>query len=357
MTINDISFDFDDKNLFAVDDLKLKAEAIKNSILPKLETICNHTIATLDSVYEINTLEYSTVLKFPAFRKDQNTGFKIDYFSSEAGLGGKRDKKMWGNVLTKKDKNPSVLPFSLTYCLDETGLKFHFLTNRYNVNLKNNELFYKFQLDYENEICSLANFSETTSLKYFSFSEEFQINPFSTQRNYLDWQKKQDFYDLLYLSKTIKYPVTNAEILELIIQFIAFYPVYDSHIQISCGKEVTIIERINHLTNWLIERIENDNQDKIQNESNSKVSNSENLQNAENKIRVMPALRWQVFQRDNWKCLSCGRDSSDGIILHIDHIVPRSKGGKDHIENYQTLCNICNIGKSNKDQTDLRNRD
>ena len=77
-------------------------------------------------------------------------------------------------------------------------------------------------------------------------------------------------------------------------------------------------------------------------------------QAAEAVIRVMPALRWQVFQRDNWKCVACGRGSEDGIILHVDHIIPRSKGGLDSLNNFQTLCHICNIGKSNKDSTDLR---
>ncbi|HKG68826.1 MAG TPA: HNH endonuclease, partial [Segetibacter sp.] len=77
---------------------------------------------------------------------------------------------------------------------------------------------------------------------------------------------------------------------------------------------------------------------------------------ADTKIHVMPALRWQVFQRDHWRCLSCGRTTEDGIILHVDHIIPRSKGGQDHLDNYQTLCEMCNIGKSNKDQTNLRNR-
>ena len=68
----------------------------------------------------------------------------------------------------------------------------------------------------------------------------------------------------------------------------------------------------------------------------------------------MPGVRWQVFQRDNWKCVACGRSAEDGIILHVDHIMPRSKGGRDELDNYQTLCNVCNIGKSNKDETDLR---
>jgi hypothetical protein len=77
---------------------------------------------------------------------------------------------------------------------------------------------------------------------------------------------------------------------------------------------------------------------------------------AESKVRVMPAMRWQVFQRDQWRCVACGRSSHDGAILHVDHIIPRSRGGLDALENYQTLCDICNIGKSNKDATDLRNR-
>ena len=75
---------------------------------------------------------------------------------------------------------------------------------------------------------------------------------------------------------------------------------------------------------------------------------------AETKIKVQTGIRWQVFKRDNWKCLSCGRSAKENIILHIDHIIPRSKGGNDNIDNYQTLCETCNIGKSNKDETDLR---
>ncbi|NTW50400.1 MAG: HNH endonuclease [Chlorobiales bacterium] len=68
----------------------------------------------------------------------------------------------------------------------------------------------------------------------------------------------------------------------------------------------------------------------------------------------MPAIRWQVFQRDRWKCVACGRTSHDNVILHIDHIIPRSRGGSDTIDNYQTLCNTCNLGKGNRDDTDLR---
>ncbi|PZO08410.1 MAG: HNH endonuclease [Leptolyngbya foveolarum] len=77
-------------------------------------------------------------------------------------------------------------------------------------------------------------------------------------------------------------------------------------------------------------------------------------QAAEKRVKTIPSIRWQVFQRDDWRCVSCGKGSPHGAILQVDHIIPRSKGGKDALENYQTLCNLCNLGKSNRDDTDLR---
>jgi|SRR3989338_6539895 len=60
-------------------------------------------------------------------------------------------------------------------------------------------------------------------------------------------------------------------------------------------------------------------------------------------------LRFIVMRRDNFKCKICGRSPATDlkIILHVDHIVPWSKGGETVPENLQTLCSKCNIGKSN----------
>jgi len=61
-------------------------------------------------------------------------------------------------------------------------------------------------------------------------------------------------------------------------------------------------------------------------------------------------LRYQVLCRDNFSCRKCGaspaKDSS--ITLHIDHIIPWSKGGLTTLDNLQTLCSKCNLGKSNQ---------
>lgn len=58
-----------------------------------------------------------------------------------------------------------------------------------------------------------------------------------------------------------------------------------------------------------------------------------------------PSLRWKIMERDDYKCVKCGRTPADGIKLHVDHIFPKSKGGIATLENGQVLCNECNIGK------------
>jgi hypothetical protein len=60
-------------------------------------------------------------------------------------------------------------------------------------------------------------------------------------------------------------------------------------------------------------------------------------------------LRWRVLQRDNFMCCSCGASPAvtPGIKLHVDHIHPWSQGGETILDNLQTLCSRCNLGKSN----------
>lgn len=59
-------------------------------------------------------------------------------------------------------------------------------------------------------------------------------------------------------------------------------------------------------------------------------------------------LRFKVMARDNFKCRICGRSpaTDPAIVLHVDHIKPWAKGGETTMENLQTLCSKCNLGKS-----------
>lgn len=59
-----------------------------------------------------------------------------------------------------------------------------------------------------------------------------------------------------------------------------------------------------------------------------------------------PSLRFEIFKRDGFKCVYCGRNpKEDGIKLHIDHVIPKSKNGKETLSNLVTACSECNIGK------------
>ncbi len=60
-------------------------------------------------------------------------------------------------------------------------------------------------------------------------------------------------------------------------------------------------------------------------------------------------IRFKVLKRDNFKCCACGASPAKdpSVELHIDHIIPWSKGGETTIDNLQTLCSKCNLGKSN----------
>lgn len=58
--------------------------------------------------------------------------------------------------------------------------------------------------------------------------------------------------------------------------------------------------------------------------------------------------RIYVYQRDNFRCLQCGRREN----LTLDHIVPWSAGGSDDVDNLRTLCWTCNEYRSNFHQPD-----
>ncbi len=63
---------------------------------------------------------------------------------------------------------------------------------------------------------------------------------------------------------------------------------------------------------------------------------------------MTPTMRYEILKRDNFRCQICGSTAQDGVKLHIDHIIPVSKGGKTIPENLRVLCDRCNFGKSDK---------
>ncbi|CAH0247254.1 HNH endonuclease [Microbacterium sp. Bi128] len=76
-------------------------------------------------------------------------------------------------------------------------------------------------------------------------------------------------------------------------------------------------------------------------------STSEYLRRRERSL-LTPKLRTDILRRDGSRCRMCGASANTGAVLHIDHIVPISHGGLTVPGNLQTLCQSCNLGKSNR---------
>lgn len=68
---------------------------------------------------------------------------------------------------------------------------------------------------------------------------------------------------------------------------------------------------------------------------------------------ISGSIRYQVLKRATFRCELCGT-SADHKNLEVDHIHPKSLGGKDELSNYQALCYTCNAAKGNTDKTDFR---
>lgn len=64
--------------------------------------------------------------------------------------------------------------------------------------------------------------------------------------------------------------------------------------------------------------------------------------------KISKAVRFDVFNRDGFKCRYCGRSQEDGAVLHLDHVLAVAHGGGNDAANLVTACADCNLGKSDK---------
>lgn len=68
------------------------------------------------------------------------------------------------------------------------------------------------------------------------------------------------------------------------------------------------------------------------------------------KREIKLGLRFRVLVESKFKCCKCGDSPATNLNckLHVDHIIPFSKGGKTVYSNLQSLCENCNLGKGNR---------
>lgn len=85
-------------------------------------------------------------------------------------------------------------------------------------------------------------------------------------------------------------------------------------------------------------------------ETKKKTKRKKTIARAEDRRSINLSLRYKVLVRDNFRCVRCGRSPATtlGVELHVDHKNPSSNQGKTSLENLETKCKECNLGKGDR---------
>ena len=66
--------------------------------------------------------------------------------------------------------------------------------------------------------------------------------------------------------------------------------------------------------------------------------------------RGLRANRNRIYRRDNHTCVYCGSTRN----LTLDHVIPKSRGGKNEWTNLVTSCSKCNLKKADRTPDEAR---
>ncbi|MDR2125256.1 MAG: HNH endonuclease [Prevotellaceae bacterium] len=346
--LNNITLDEEDAALFNLkDDFLLKAKAIKYSILPKLNVLLEETVSRIRKIYGIEVFsENSIVHSAPNFREKRRSDLKIDYNYAFWGLGGSR-LPIWDGLKRVDNKPTKIIPHIIGYQFSNNGLMLVFHNSKYKLKFteKTCEIYLNFLLENMEYIQTIQSFSKMLPLLTNFRESESIIKPFS---EILKSCKKDKFYDIPFIRK-VKFPLDYNSFNSIINSFVIFFPIYYSLLEIARSKKSPLKELVTKINHNNLYYNYQDVENKKPQTTDEKI-----LLNIDKSKFVKAGVRWQVFERDDFKCIACGKSAHDGAILHVDHIIPISKGGSNTMDNYQTLCHLCNIGKSNKSKKNLR---
>jgi hypothetical protein len=335
-SIDKLIFEKRDTQIFNIPDTKTRLSTLQNYFFPRLEILLRHTLDVVADVYHVNPYDRMTFVYCPSHREKAKEN--KDYGFVHIGVAGKRRRDRPLRII-KRDGTPFVLHVSY--------LTFNVLPNgTMHVNL----LPFRQYVDDAHiaEISALVEKHSEILLPLLSLAH-ISYNSFLPLHNLI---LLKDKYITLFSPKYY-FPVSSGRGFdELIIAFVLLYALEESFICIAEGEEPELAKMLEQFKEWYV-KLPNIEDEIEEGEEEENLGLSE-IPELDSYSFVRAGKWWAVLARDKWKCLSCGRSSrEDGVLLEVDHIIPRSKGGSDDMINLQTLCKKCNIGKSNKDSTRL----
>jgi len=313
--LESITFDKDDKTLFAISDLQLKADAIRYSILPKLKIIANELAARIIDIYKVDYFEHSSFGKSPHFRKSNRLEeLKTDYHSASVSLTGQRKWDKWHGLKRKSGKPANIAPFHIALDLSEEGLSYQFFFGfPSNFTVETYQKFYNFIIENERIIQTLLFKSQLFPLFEWNDDSGF-ITTFIEK---LKWKIENNLFELNFVPARVKdFPINIEDIEEAISNCIIIFPLYQAFIDISVGIKPNIMNYVERYNEWLLSNYDKEPEHTPEIEK-IKLTDDEVDEIINNKIKVQAGMRWYIFKRDNWKCVACGRSAEDGIIFTL----------------------------------------
>jgi len=341
--LTELSFEPRDAEIFKIPDLKTRLATMQNYFFPRLDVLTKDTYRLIQEVYAIDPIQKRIGFVYrPSHRKDAVVN--KDYQEVYMGISGSRAKAVPLPIKSVQGKPYFYIPTYLLFTIDLTGsLRVEFRP-------------FHDGLDRASKV-GLAKALRIHLPKYASFLARHHIAHDSAWAS-VDLSDALTIdvieeYGLRFYSPTHYFPLTfERGLKELQKAFIALYPLFDATLCAARGERHELPAMLRRLEEWHEQEHEKAEDEVIAEEE---PFDGVDLPELASYNFVRAGLWWDILARDKWRCCSCGRTAKeDGIVLHVDHILPRSRGGSDCADNLQALCHKCNIGKSNRDSTNLR---
>lgn len=355
-TLREIIFERRDSEIFKIPDTRTKLDTLQNYFFPRFEIILKSSLELVGQIYEINPYSRINYTYRPHHRKDAN---KNKDFEGRVYAGIRWKRSINQNLISKNltGKPRSFFMTNLTFQVEPIGNLRVALHNYAALNVANNLIYFsRLRKILDDNLKPLTKIFSINSIScgWIKEQEFVDLSDVFTKEHLRKWES----YSFTFQSPTQYFPISfNRGISRLITIFAVLYPLFDAFNSVEMGEpveEVThqLSEMLEKYKDWyLAGKSEKEDEEEIQ----AIAIETANLPELDSYSFIRAGLWWEVLARDNWTCCSCKRSAQKhSVVLHVDHIIPRSKGGTNNRSNLQTLCIKCNLGKSNKDSTDLR---
>jgi hypothetical protein len=351
--ITTLRFEAKDAEIFTIPDTQTRLDTLQNYFFPRLEVLLHDTVAAIQRIYGVNPYERMTTTARPQHRRIAKDTW--DYGEVYMGLTGRRSTHPLR--VRRQDGAPfQYHPSRLTYTVSPAGeLQVVFSPFSQVVDAPFQTAVATLLQEHQAvlaPVLALYHVSQTCvrAGAFLDLGDAFgpEALRVTDQRPEL-------------VSLPMHFPLDANMWAWEVLQgaFIILYPLLEACVDLALGTPLQLMRRMDTFKAWYQQQAqkldEADAEGDGAGEPDGVTDPTAIRPDLDGYTTIRSSEWWAVLARDQWTCCSCGRSSRrDGVVLNVDHIIPRSLGGTNAMDNLQTLCRKCNQGKSNRDSTDLR---